>query len=45
MERTVEIVGVGDEARDSGSGGDVERGDEAVDEIVRAKLAVELFGA
>jgi hypothetical protein len=44
IERAVEILGAGDEARDSGSGGDVERGDERVDEIVLAKLTVELFG-
>lgn len=34
IERAVEIVGVGDEARVSGSGENVERGDEVVDEIV-----------
>jgi len=39
------MVGVGDEARDSGSGEDVEWGDEEVDEVVWAKLIVELFGA
>lgn len=45
IEREVEGVGVGDEVRDGGSDEDLERGDEGVGEIVRGKLAVELFGA
>ena len=40
----METVGVGDEGRDSGSGEDVEWGDED-GETVWARLIVELFGA
>lgn len=44
-ERAVEMVGVGDEARDGGSDEDLERGDEGVDENEWDKLETELFGA
>lgn len=45
IERTVEMVGVGDDTREGGSDEGSKRGDEEVDVIVWGKLTDELFGA